>query len=224
MELPIDHKPGRHERHLLRKDANPLFGWPPRPIDPMERLAAQEADHDELMSFGDSLADLLRRAAELESSADSETVLQVKEAFEQHYELACRLPGERSAEKDALRQLIDLTTRMIRAAAGNDPLAMNELADEEAARAIHRRLLEHALVADLLDPDSQIARDELTASVLSASAVEVGALLEIFDPEHIALLAEDGRRLVAARMQAGGDEAALAEALDRLRILEGHGA
>ncbi|AFL74966.1 hypothetical protein [Thiocystis violascens] len=207
MELPFTHKPGRRERHLRRRHENPLFAWPAPEVSPEALLAAQKADHEEMEAFRESFRALVRRAVELPPDAGSEIVLELKESLERQYEQSFGLPEDHAREREALRKLIDLIMRAIRKAAGADPLARQELADEEAARQIHFRLLEHPLIADLLHPQSPIAPDELAPTLLDAPLDEVAAALDLFDPEQIAQLADRSARLLENLAASGLDVA-----------------
>ena len=185
MELPFTHKPGRRERDLRRRHGNPLFGWPPPEVAPETLLAAQKADHEEMLGFGEGLRALVQRAVDLPPDAGSDTVLELKEDLEQAYEQTHGLPEDHRREREALRRLVDLIMKALGRTAGADPVAQQELGDESAARAIHYRLLEQPLVADILHPDSPIDQDALAPSVLSATPDEVTAVLEILGPEEI---------------------------------------
>ncbi|MGE5155452.1 MAG: hypothetical protein ACM3ST_15755 [Bdellovibrio bacteriovorus] len=196
MDLPFTHKPGRRERHLRRRHENPLFAWPPEEVEPEALLAAQKADHEEMVAFRADFRDLIQRAVNLPADADSDTVLGLKQDLERRYEQSFGLPEDHARERAALRKLIDLIMKAVRRAAGNDPLARQELADEEQARAIHFRLLEQPLVADLLHPESPIAPEELTPALLSATAEEVEAALGLFDLPQVEQLAQESLRLV----------------------------
>ncbi len=152
MDLPFTHRSGRRERHLRRRHENPLFAWPLGEVAPEDLLAAQRADHDEMESFRAAFGDLIQRAINLPGDADSDTVLGLKQDLERQYEQSFGLPDDHARERAALRKLINLIMKAMRRAAGSDPLARQELADEEQAREIHFRLLEQPLVADLLHP------------------------------------------------------------------------
>lgn len=217
MDLPFNHRPGRRERHLRRRHNNPLFAWPPQEVVPEDLLAAQRADHDDLQAFGTTLHDLLQRAASLPPNADTQVVLDLKEALETQYEQSYALPGDHAEARAALARLIALIMACIRAQAGNDPIARQELGDEESARAIHFRLLEQPLVADLLHPDSVVAPEELSATLLSANQDEVAAACELFDGRQLAVLVQHGQELVA-RLGADGPWGAAAKA--RLQMLQ----
>ena len=190
MDLPFTHKPGRRERHLRRRHENPLFAWPPLEVDPADLLAAQKADHEEMESFREVFRALVQRAIQLPADADSDAVLGLKQDLERAYEQSWGVPEDHGREQAALRKLIELIMTAVRRAAGADPLAMRELEDERIARDVHFRLLEQPLAADLLYPESPIAPDELAPSLLSATAGEVAAALELFDAPQVAELAQ----------------------------------
>jgi hypothetical protein len=197
MDLPFTHKPGRRERHLRRRHENPLFAWPPAEVPPEDLLAAQRADHEEMEAFRDSLRALVQRAVDLPPDSGSEQIISLKEALEQHYELACGLPENHDDAKAAIKRLITVIMRTLWRQAGTDPLAQQELSDEEAAREIHFRLLEQPLVADLLHPESPIRPEELIPALLCGSPAEAAAVRELFDPPHIAQLVDAGETLCA---------------------------
>jgi hypothetical protein len=217
MDLPFTRSPGRRERHLRRRHENPLFAWPPVQIEPAILLAAQKADHEEMEAFRAAFLSLVQQAVDLAPNIGSENLLGLKEELEQHYEQACGLPQDQEQEKAALGKLIGLVMKTVRKAAGDDPMALRELADEEQARAIHFRLLRQPLVADILHPDTPIGADELLPALLTASARELEAALEIFDGDQLALLCLQGRELLDRLDREGVDTAIPRQ---RLRLLE----
>ncbi|NEX18801.1 hypothetical protein G3480_00430 [Thiorhodococcus mannitoliphagus] len=216
MDLPFTQQPGWRERHLKRKHRNPLFAWPPEAVAPERLLEAQRADHEEMEAFGERFRALVQRAVDLPPDAGSEDVMALKGDLEQHYEQSYGLPEDHTQERQAIRKLVDLIAKAVRLAAGEDPLAHRELADAEEARAIHRRLLEQPLVADLLRPDSPITPEELAPTLLSASPTEVEAAIELFDADQIAQIAEAGALLADDRASKGVD---MTQALDRLALI-----
>jgi hypothetical protein len=218
MDLPFTHKPGRRERHLRRRHENPLFAWPPPEVAPEALLAAQKADHEEMEAFRSSFRALMQRAVDLPPNAGSDEVLGLKEDLERHYEQSFGLPEDHAEERRAIAKLVEAVTRAVRRAAGADPLAGQELRDEEQARAIHFRLLRQPLVADVLHPDTPIGADELAPAALNASESEVAALLEVLDADQRTLLAVQGRALLDGLRTKGVE---LPEAKARLAQLEG---
>lgn len=217
MELPFTHRPGRRERHLLRRHENPLFAWPPVSIEPETLLEAQRADHEEMEAFRERFGELLQRAVDLPADAGSDAVLGLKEALEAQYEQSFGLPEDQSEPRQAIARLIAVIMRTVWRHSGADPVAQQELSDEEAARAIHFRLLEQPLVADLLHPQSPIQPEELVPALLSASETEVEAAAEIFDGDQLAVLVRDAEALLAIRANVVPD---LSLARARLAVLE----
>ena len=218
MELPFSHRPGRRERHLLRRHENPLFAWPPISVQPEVLLDAQRADHEEMETFRDSFRGLLQRAVDLPADAGSDVVLGLKEALETHYEQSFGLPEDQTEPRQAIARLISVIMRTIWRHAGADPVAQQELSDEEVARSMHFRLLEQPLVADLLHPESPIRPEELVPSLLSATEAEVEAAAEVFDGEQLDLLVRDAEALLAARADFGLDLSAARRRLALLRL------
>ena len=123
-------------------------------------------------------------------------ILQLKERLDQAYEQASGLADEQEETRQAIRRLIDLIMAAVRKGAGNDRVALEELQQEETARASHFELLEQPLVADLLDPASPISAEELAPTLLSAGSDELAAALAIFDAVQLRLLHDDATRLL----------------------------
>jgi hypothetical protein len=197
MELPFTHKPGRRERQLIRRHENPLFSWPPRSVLPESLLAAQKADHEDLERFRETFPQLIQEAVDLPPDAGSDAVLTLKEQLEAHYEQSVALPSDLSKERAALKRLIDLIMKALWRQAADDPIANQELSDEETARRIHFALLEQPLAADLLHPESCIAPEELAPTLLSATDAEVEAACELFDGPQIAQVVKRCEALLA---------------------------
>lgn len=219
MDLPFTDRPGRRERHLQRRHDNPLFGWPAPQVEPEALLGAQRADHEEQESFANAFRALVKRAVDLPPETGSEEILAIKEDLERHYEQACGLPGDLEAEKAGILRLIDVIMRVVRRHAGSDPLAAEELGQEETARAIHFRLLGLPLIADLLHPESPLRPDELAAAVLSASEAEIAALGDVFDPDQIALIIAQAEARLAELAAHGIEPAAPRARLATLRAI-----
>lgn len=194
--LIISDLPGRRERHLLRQQDNPLFPEAQRRLNGDRLLEAQRLDHEELEAFITEFHQLVHQAINLKPSEDSEVILQLKEQLDKAYEQACGLADEQDQTRQALHKLIELIMAAVRKGAGNDTLALSELEQETIARATHFELLQHPLVADLLDPESPIRPEELAPTLLSASTDELAAVLSIFDDAQTALLYNDAVKLL----------------------------
>lgn len=216
MELPFTDHPGRRERHLQRQHENPLFQLPPRKVTPEALLAAQKADHEDLEAFRETFKAVIEQAVELPPDAGSDAVLSLKEGLEERYEQSFALPAEMREERAALKRLIGLIMKALWRQAAEDPVAHQELSDEETAREIHFALLEQPLVADLLHGDSCIAPEELAPALLASSDAEVEAACELFDGPQLAQLVRDGEALLAGLAEQGIE---IEDATNRLALL-----
>ncbi len=105
----------------------------------------------------------------------------------------------------------------VRRGAGDDPQALQELAQEESARALHYQLLEQPLVADLLAPDSPVAAEELLPTLLSSEADTLAAALQLFDPQQLRTLVQEGHALLDGLQRQGRLPSA---ARERLALME----
>jgi hypothetical protein len=106
--------------------------------------------------------------------------------------------------------------RSVRANAGADALAAQELDMEEQARRLHFELLSEPLVADLLHPETVIGEEDLLPTLLSETESALGAALQIFDDAQRRELAEHARALLEAR----DPERRMQAARARLRQIE----
>ena len=195
MNLLFSERPGRHERHLLRKYDNPLFPEEVRRLTQEQLTQAQRLDHDELVAYIGDLRSLVGEAVALGPHEQSDVILALKERLDKAYETACRLADDQTPNKEAIKKLLDVIMQSVWKGAGNDTLAHQELQQEEIARKIHYELLEYHLVADLLDPESPISKDKLLPSLLSANLDEFKAAVSLFDPSQLEALLTEGERL-----------------------------
>ncbi|MCG8024526.1 MAG: hypothetical protein JAZ02_11145 [Candidatus Thiodiazotropha endolucinida] len=188
MSLLFSERPGRHERHLLRKHENPLFPEAARQLTQTQLREAQRRDHEELVAYIGDLRGLVGEAVALGPHEQSDVILGLKERLDQAYETACRLADDQTPNKEAIKKLVEVIMRSVWKGSGNDSLAHQELEQEEIARRAHYEFLESPLVADLLDPESPIAQDELLPALLSADQAEFEAAVTLFDPVQLKAL------------------------------------
>ena len=199
--VPFSNLPGRHERHFLRKHNNPLFGAPIIDHSDEDLLEVQRLDNDELVDYLTELRTLVQRAIALNPNEESQVVLDLKSDLDQSYEKACTLADDQRSNKQAISQLLEVIMKTVRASAGNDTLAQQQLEDEVLARTAHFRLLEHPIVADMLDPDTRIQPLDLVPALLSESKEGLAAALEIFDAEQLERTIADARQLLGSMDQ-----------------------
>jgi hypothetical protein len=185
MSVKFSVAPGAHERHLMRKQDNPLFPAPARTIEQVDVESARMHDQQDLLKFSKEFQQLLEEVSGLPSHTETELILKIKARVEALYERSCSLTGDMTPAKKALRRLYDTIQDTIQNAAGDDALAAAELADEAEARQLHLALLDIPLVADLLRSDSPIEADELVPTLLSSSAKEFDIVIGLFDPTQL---------------------------------------
>jgi hypothetical protein len=195
MSLLFSERPGRHERHLMRRYDNPLFPEASRQLTQEQLTQAQRLDHEELVAYIGDLRSLVGEAVALGPHEQSDVILGLKERLDKAYESACRLADDQTPNKEAVQKLLDVIMSSVWKGAGNDSLAHQELEQEEHARKAHFELLEYPLVADLLDPESLITKDELLPSLLSADEDEYEAAVTLFDQAQLSALLSENERL-----------------------------
>jgi hypothetical protein len=195
MSIPFSELPGRHERHYKRRLDNPLFREPAT-LNDAELLDAQRQDHEELLAFITELRATVERALNLKSNEESDVILKLKEDLERLYETSAGLADEQGANQQALSQLLNAVMNTIRSNTTGDSLAEQEMAMEQQARQMHFELLQHALVADLLHPETLIAPDQLVPTLLSSPTEQVKAVMVVFDPEQLSMIAKEAEALI----------------------------
>jgi hypothetical protein len=196
MSIPFSELPGRHERHYKRRLDNPLFREPAT-LNDADLLNAQRLDHEELLAFITELRATVERALDLKSNEESDVILKLKEDLERLYETSAGLADEQGANQQALSQLLAAVMNTIRSNTTGDSLAEQEMAMEQQARQMHFELLQHALVADLLHPETLIAPDQLVPTLLSSPTEQVKAVMVIFDPEQLAMISQEAQALLS---------------------------
>jgi hypothetical protein len=194
---------GMHERHLRRKDGNPLFAVPPHEYGKEAYMEARRRDSDELNSFHSEMQEAIQQAIDLPANAPSETVLALRAKLDQLYTRCSGFGGSCSSHKQAIRKLIEIVMNAVWHAVADDPQARMELEAEEMARQKHFCLLEYTLVADLIRPDTPISDDELVPTLLQADEDELEAALWLFEPEQLRDIHEHARTLLEQRREQG---------------------
>jgi hypothetical protein len=209
-------RPGAQERHVQRRFNNPLFTPERRRASAVDIAVAEQADQEEQAQFFERFRLLVEEAAGLRPNEESETILALKERLDQAYEQCAGLRGDQEAPKAALKRLVELVMSAVRQGAGADPKALEELEREAEARALHYRLLEYPLVADLLRPDSPIGADELVPTLLSEPLEAMAAALQLFEKEQRAAIYTEARALLA---RTGEEGHVLPDASRRLEVM-----
>jgi hypothetical protein len=191
MTTQTENQPGIRERHLLRKRNNPLFSVTEREVSNEALAEARLADGLEMDRFLQEFQALVKRAVELEPNTPSETILEIKEQLDHSYQRVCALPGDQSAIKQAIRQLIEVIMKAVRSGIGNDAYAERQLEEEVIAREAHFELQELALVAALTHADSPVSEEEFVPSLLSEVDENLERCLLLFDEGQLAAISND---------------------------------
>lgn len=210
---------GMHERHLRRRDGNPLFSVPPADYQAEDYLEARRLDSHELNTFHNDMQEVIQQAIDLPANAPSETVLELRGRLDQLYTRCSGFGGSCGSHKQAIRKLIEIVMNAVWQAVADDQQARVELESEEVARQKHFCLLEYTLVSDLIRPDTPIASEELVPTLLQADEDELEAVLWLFEPEQLQEIYEHARALLEQRKEQGYE---LAEAWERLEAMAEH--
>ncbi len=211
--------PGSHERHLLRRNNNPLFQTRQSELNDDSMMVAQEKDHNEILKFHEGFKKVLNDTINLKPNEESDVILELKNRLEALYEQAHRIGDDQSETKAALKKLLDVIMVSIRKGAGNDVQAHQELDQEETARKAHFELLESPLVADILNPDSVISEDDLVPCLLSSSKDELSKVLQLFDQTQLISIAVRADELITTLLK---EKQNIPEAIENLIFIQGY--
>lgn len=196
-------QPGARERQLKRRSQNPFFLKKLRVVSQSQVDKARQQDLEEARQFSASLVALLKDVSAFSGQEETDKVLQVKEKADRLYEQCIGLAGEHERERQGLLKLNDVIMTAIRAAAGQDPLALSELEKEQQARDIHMSLLAYPLIADILRADAVIDEDQLPQTILSADEEAIEKALGLFSLEQRMALLEETRQIKLTLEQSG---------------------
>jgi hypothetical protein len=210
---------GMYERHLQRKDGNPLYQLPVSDYSAEEFIQARQRDNEQLHHFHNEMRSVIQQAIELEANVESEVILELRGKLDQLYARCSGFGSGCGEHKQNIRKLIDLVMKAVWQAASNDPQARMELEQEEMARQQHFRLLEYPLVADMLLPDSPIESDELIPTLLLAESEELEAVMWMFEPEQLQQICNDAEALLKQRRDEGFE---LETAWEKLKLMQEH--
>ncbi|MCG8425848.1 MAG: hypothetical protein MI754_00665 [Chromatiales bacterium] len=223
--LKFSQWPGRRERHLIRRQDNPLFPDKARTITQQALTEAQRLDHEEIVEFIPHFRTLIQQAVTLQPNVESDVILKLKEELDKSYEQACGLADDQTETKQAIKKLIAVIMGAVEGGAKNDPVALDELEQERLARDTHFQLLENRLVADLLYPEQVIPEQELIATLFSVTDEEFGAAITLFDQPQLEALSEQAQAAITQWQNADVDtrqaEQRLVDMNSLLRALSG---
>ncbi|ALG67713.1 hypothetical protein [Beggiatoa leptomitoformis] len=205
MEVRFSQRPGCWERDLQRQYQNPLFAeLREHEVTQTEVDLAQERDEAEQIKFANQFQSLLEEVATLQSEVEADVILRLRTKIDSLYEHCAGLGGKDYAmEKNALMKLSQLIVESINASGLQDPETLKELEKEMVARQLHFSLLEHALIAHLLHPESPIDEASIVPTLLSEDNNVLRAAMTLFGAEQQRVICAAARDLIK-RLQVDG--------------------
>jgi len=209
-------QPGARERQLKRRSGSPLFSVERQRVSNSELKKARQHDKEEIINFTESLQSLLMDVGKFSAREETDVILQTKEKADRLYEQCVGLAGDHERERQGLLKLNEVIMGAIRAAAGQDPLAMEELEKEQQAREIHLTLLECQLAADILRSDAALEENELLPTILSEDEDSIRMTMTLFSDEQQQLLNEQANELLSSIQQSGKLDANLKKKFEAL--------
>ena len=203
--------PGAFERHLIRRNKNPLFGDRQTEITSESLQEMQKKDHEILQQFMLDFKKAMTEAISFQSNEDSEVILGVKDSLDKLYGVAACIGDDQTRIKESIKKLLGIIMQSVRKGAEGDPKALQELEQEDQAREANFRFLESQLVADILDSDSPIEDVDLVPTLLSASKDDLALASQLFDKDQINYILVEGSKLLTQLEKKGEDVKAAAE-------------
>ncbi len=211
--------PGAHERHLIRRSNNVLFGARQTEVGSDSLQENQKLDHDILQQFMMDFRDLMSKAIALKSNEDSEVILEVKDKLDKLYAASVSVADDQTRVQESIKKLLAVVMSSVRKGAGTDAHALQELDQEDAAREANFVFLRSKLVADILDPDSPIENDDLIPTLLSADKDDLALATQLFDQEQMTFLLSEAEALLNKLEKEGHD---LKQASENFVFMEGY--
>jgi seryl-tRNA synthetase len=212
--------PGAFERHLIRRNNNPLFEDRQTEINSDSLMEVQKKDHDILQKFMVDVKETMTKAVTFKPNEDSEVILAIKDQLDKLYATSVSVADDQTRVKESIKKLLTVIMQSVRQGAGNDAHALQELEQEEGAREANFEFLESKLVADILDPDSPIDNDDLVPTLLSIKDKDELALAtQLFDLEQVTFLLGEGETLLN-KLDAAGED--VKEAAENFVFVEGY--
>lgn len=211
--------PGAHERHLIRRSNNVLFGARQTEVESDSLQQNQKLDHDILQQFMVDFRDVMTQAINLKPNEDSEVILKVKDKLDKLYAASVSVADDQARVQESIQKLLAVVMQSVRKGAGDDAHALKELDQEDAARDANFAFLESKLVADILDPDSPIENDDLIPTLLCADKDDLAIACQLFDKEQLSFLLSESEKLLN-KLDAEGHD--VKQAAENFVFMEGY--
>jgi len=219
MKFIPSQNPGAFERHLIRREKNPLFEERQTLINSDSLMEAQKKDHEILQKFMLDFREVMSQTVSFKANEDSEIILKVKDKLDKLYATSVSIADDQNKVRESIKKLLTIIMKSVRKGAENDTHALQELDQEDMAREANFAFLESKLVADILDPDSPIENEDLIATLLSASKDDLALANQLFDKEQLTYILTEAESLLNKLESEGHD---VKNAAENFVFIEGY--
>ncbi len=216
--IPSDN-PGAFERHLIRKNDNPLFEQRSTVVTSETLREAQEKDHEILKKFMLDFKETMLKAVEFKPNEDSDVILEIKDSLDKLYATSATIADDQTRIQESIKKFLAIIMQAVRKGAGDDMQALQELDQEDAAREANFSFLVSKLAADILDADSPIEDVDLVPTLLSADKDDLALATQLFDKEQINYILTEAESLLN-RLEAQGHD--VKDAAENFVFIEGY--
>ena len=203
--------PGAFERHLIRKNKNPLFEDRKTSVSSDTLREAQEKDHEILKTFMLDFKETMLKAVEFKPNEDSEVILEIKDSLDKLYATSATIADDQTRIQESIKKFLTIIMQAVRKGAGDDAQALQELDQEDVAREANFSFLASKLAADILDTDSPIEDVDLVPTLLSADKDDLALATQLFDKEQIDYVLTEAEALLNKLESQGHDVKRAAE-------------
>ncbi len=219
MKFIPSQNPGAFERHLIRREKNPLFGERQTVVTSDSLMEAQQKDHDILQKFMMDFREVMSQTVSFKPNEESEIILQVKDKLDKLYATSASIADDQQKVRESIKKLLTIIMKSVRKGAENDAHALQELEQEDMAREANYAFLESKLVADILDPDSPIENEDLIPTLLSANKDDLALASQLFDQEQLTYILTEAESLLNKLESEGHD---VKNAAENFVFIEGY--
>ena len=219
MKFIPSQNPGAFERHLIRKDKNPLFEERQTVVNSDSLMEAQQKDHDILQKFMLDFREVMSQTVSFKPNEESEIILEVKDKLDKLYATSVSIADDQQKVRESIKKLLTIIMKSVRKGAENDAHALQELEQEDMAREANYAFLESKLVADILDPDSPIENEDLIPTLLSANKDDLALASQLFDQEQLTYILTEAESLLNKLESEGHD---VKNAAENFVFIEGY--
>jgi len=219
MQFIPSENPGSVERHLIRRNNNPLFSERQTVVNSDSLMNAQKEDHELLQKFMLEFKQTMLKAVDFKSNEDSEVILEIKDTLDKLYATSSTVADDQTRIRESIKKFLNVIMQSVISGAGNDSHALQELEQEEKAREANFMFLDSKLAADILDPESPIDESDLIPTLLSADKDELAITIQLFDKKQLSFILGEGENLLNSLDSEGVD---VKQAAENFVFIEGY--